>query len=221
MGSININYEGKTESHEMEKLPESGGGEGGGVDIIEVTKEEYDSLPDSKYADGKLYKIKDVNINGDATTVTYVDPDGNNTNVAAELDKIGNVYSLEEKVVGKWINNKPIYRRVLDLGDLTDYGMVYDSNKRNASVNLTGIVDDIDEMLKLNLIASHLDAPLGDVTIIDSIFNERETIINGTNIQRWYNKNNSSLHFFVGSQYTIPDNAGIANFKVILEYTKL
>ena len=99
MGSININYEGKTESHEMEALPEQQGGEGGGVEVIEVTKEEYDSLPDSKYTDGKLYKIKDVNINGDATTVTYVDPDGNKTNVAADLDKVNNnLYIHGEKI---------------------------------------------------------------------------------------------------------------------------
>lgn len=220
MGSINIKYEGNTETHEMEALPEQQGGEGGGVEVIEVTKEEYDSLPDSKYTDGKLYKIKDININGDATTVTYVDPDGNKTNVAAELDKIGNVYSLEEKIVGKWINNKPIYRRVLELGDLTNYGMVYDSTVRRAIVNLTGIVDNVDEMLKLNLIASHLDTT-SDVTIIDSLFNETETITNRSNIQRWFCKLNNTFVIIVGSQYTIPGNAGMANFKVVLEYTKL
>ena len=220
MGSININYEGKTESHEMEALPEQQGGEGGGVEVIEVTKEEYDSLPDSKYTDGKLYKIKDVNINGDATTVTYVDPDGNKTNVAAELDKIGNVYSLEEKIVGKWINNKPIYRRVLDLGDLTNYGMVYDSTFKEASVNLTGIVDNVDEMLKLNLIVSHLEATIIDGTIIDSIIVEK-TEMNRTLIQRWYDNKNNIFYIKLGSQYTIPGNAGIANFKAVLEYTKL
>lgn len=215
MGSININYEGKTESHEMEALPkQSGGGEG--CEIIELTRKEYDDLPDTKLTDGKLYKIKDVNINGDATTVTYVDPDGNKTNVAAELDKIGNVYSLEEKVVGKWINNKPIYRRVLDLGDLTNYGMVYDSTIRSSTVDLTGIVDNVDEMLKLNLIASTTN----NATIIDSIFVE-QTEMNRTLIQRWYNNKTNIFCIRLGSQYTIPANAGIANFKVVLEYTKL
>lgn len=120
MGSINIKYEGKTESHEMEALSEKQGGECGGAEVIEVTKEEYDSLPDSKYTDGKLYKIKDININGDATTVTYVDPDGNKTNVAAELDKVGNVYSLEEKVIGIDYDGSPIYQRTFT-GSLTNF----------------------------------------------------------------------------------------------------
>lgn len=61
--------------------------------IIEVTQEEYDALPDTKLTDGKLYKIKDVDIVGDASTVKYIKSGGVVTDVASELGELTNSLS--------------------------------------------------------------------------------------------------------------------------------
>lgn len=62
------------------------------VPYRELTKAEYDALPDSKYNDGVIYYIRDMNSPG---STDYHE------------------YSTEEKVVGKWIDGKPIYERVI------------------------------------------------------------------------------------------------------------
>lgn len=65
-------------------------GGGGNADKIELTKAEYDALPDTKLTDGKMYFITDWNENGK-----------------------GNVYSSTEVVVGDWFG-KPLYRKVVE-----------------------------------------------------------------------------------------------------------
>lgn len=96
MGSININYEGKTESHEMEALPEKQGGE------------------------------------GDATTVTYVDPDGNKTNVADELNNINN--SLKWKKIVASSTGISSYKN----DELVNANEVIIRNGYDACINVTG-----------------------------------------------------------------------------------
>lgn len=173
MGSIKINYEGKTEYHEMEALPkQSGGGEG--CEIIELTQKEYDDLPDTKLTDGKLYKIKDANINGDATTVTYVDPDGNKTNVAAELDKVSNVYSLEEKVIGIDYDGSPIYQRTFT-GSLTDFVV---DDKRAHSIktlvnNVKRLVNTKGFVRNGSSELDYIDVPIDSTTIAPTLDTQR------------------------------------------------
>lgn len=50
-------------------------------------------------------------VNGD---LYVADNDGNNARKITDLD----IYSSSEIVVGKWINNKPLYRKVIDIGNL-------------------------------------------------------------------------------------------------------
>ena len=44
----------------------------------------------------------------------------NKTNLVNALNEVNNsiIYSTTEKVVGKWINNKPLYRKVISTGSL-------------------------------------------------------------------------------------------------------
>lgn len=67
------------------------GGGGGNADKVELTKAEYDALPDSKLTDGKMYFINDWSQSGSA-----------------------NIYDGTERIIGSWFN-KPLYRKVLSI----------------------------------------------------------------------------------------------------------
>lgn len=70
------------------KYKVSGGG--GNADKVELTKAEYDALPDSKLTDGKMYFINDWSQGGSDN----------------------NIYDGTERVIGSWFG-KPLYRKVL------------------------------------------------------------------------------------------------------------
>lgn len=93
-----------------------GGGGGGNVDDVlvngvsvvdgnhdaqitsykEVTQAEYDTLPATKLTDGIAYFIKDAGGGGGGSS--------------------SHDYSTTEQVIGTWIDGKPLYERVFDLG---------------------------------------------------------------------------------------------------------
>lgn len=68
---------------------------GNQVPYRELTKAEYDALPNSKYTDGIMYYIRDVS-----------SPDNFGT---------AHKYSTDEQIVGTWIDGKPLYEKVLNL----------------------------------------------------------------------------------------------------------
>lgn len=72
-------------------LFEHGGGGGGGTELVEMTKEEYDDLPDTKLTDGVPRLITDYSEGGGSG---------------------GNIYDGEERVIGTWFD-KPLYRKVI------------------------------------------------------------------------------------------------------------
>lgn len=79
---------------------EHGGGGGGNADYIELTQAEYDELTPEEQMNGKLYFITDGQGEGDA----YFYPI---------------IYSTEEREVGVWINNKPLYAKSVDIAQYT------------------------------------------------------------------------------------------------------
>ena len=58
-----------------------------------------------------------------------------NTNLQQKINgsfKENNTYSTEEQVIGTWIDGKPIYRKVIALGQFSDcYGKCICSDKIN------------------------------------------------------------------------------------------
>lgn len=64
----------------------------------ELTRAEYDLLPDTKYSDGIMYCISDG---------------FDNANGFPPL-----IYSTEEREVGVWIDGKPLYQKTVDFGSL-------------------------------------------------------------------------------------------------------
>lgn len=85
---------------------EGGSGGGGNADYVELTQAEYDLLTPQEKMNGKLYFITDGQGEGDA----YFYPI---------------IYSTEEREVGVWIDNKPLYSKVFDLG--SDVQVSYNS----------------------------------------------------------------------------------------------
>lgn len=70
-------------------------------------------------ANQKLVKVSGNatnNINDESSSIKDTWSAKKISDELGELDKkVGNVYSTEETVIGKWIDGKPIYRKVVDL----------------------------------------------------------------------------------------------------------
>lgn len=70
----------------------------GGASVVELTQAEYEALPDSKLTDGILYGLKDVK--------SFLD---------ADILYLGTCYSTSERMVGCWVDGKPLYTRTFAL----------------------------------------------------------------------------------------------------------
>ena len=106
---------------------EYSGAGGGSGDVRYIKQAEYDALPDSKYTDNIEYRITDAGINGvSASNVKY---DNSATGLDATttqqaIDKLNEslmVYSTQEKVVGTWIDGRPIYEKTYYLPTIESY----------------------------------------------------------------------------------------------------
>lgn len=96
------------------------GGGGGNADKVELTKAEYDALPDSKLTDGKMYFINDWSQSG------------------SDESKI---YDGTERVIGSWFG-KPLYRKVIPITfpTITDYNTVATANIAHNIANIKNII---------------------------------------------------------------------------------
>ena len=124
------------------------------------------------------------------------------TDVDNKLDDI-TTYSTTEQVVGKWINDKPIYRKVINVSDLTP---------------------DADD----TKIIAHGISNMSMVVNIKCIANNGENMYFDFNNYTWYETQDvwSSLHTFVDNTniYVVYQGAQNLSFVsdayFILEYTK-
>ena len=124
-------------------------------------------------------------------------------NIEEELNEITPKfeYSTTETVVGKWIDNKPIYRKVIHVNSLTPSGTDY--------ANIPHGINNIDKLVNIRC--------MGSV--------ESSTFFNFTNYT-WFDENNGTVHVFVDNQYigVMYQGSGTMYFVddayFILEYTK-
>lgn len=68
----------------------------------EITESNYDNLPSTKFSDNHMYLIKEA---GTPPTGEYYNPV---------------IYSTEEREVGVWIDNKPLYQKSVTCGSITN-----------------------------------------------------------------------------------------------------
>ena len=87
---------------------EGGSGGGGNADYVELTQAEYDALTPQEKMNGKLYFIKDGQGEGDA----YFYPI---------------IYSTEEREVGVWIDNKPLYQKSIAFDNTSSTNLSIDA----------------------------------------------------------------------------------------------
>lgn len=73
-------------------------GSGGGATIEEMTQAEYEALPDTKLTDGILRGLKDVK--------SFLD---------ADILYLGTCYSTSERMLGCWVDGKPVYQKTIVL----------------------------------------------------------------------------------------------------------
>lgn len=109
---------------EVYKVPTGGGG--GNADKVELTRAEYEALPDTKLTDGKMYFIKDWD-------------------ESSAIDR--NIYDDTERVIGEYFG-KPLYRKVVK-GTISSQGfataIATDINAINSRlINLYGFVGDLE-----------------------------------------------------------------------------
>ena len=83
---------------------EGGSGGGGNADYVELTQAEYDALTPQEKMNGKLYFIKDGQGEGGPSYFFPV------------------IYSTEEREVGVWVDNKPLYCKTIDTGAIPSSG---------------------------------------------------------------------------------------------------
>lgn len=105
------------------------------------------------------------------------------------------VYSMSETIVGKWTNNKPIYRKVIET--TTSAG--------STNIPISDISSDIEEIIKLDGTTTQ---PSGNVTPLSYYYSSND----------W-----SNLYYSANSNYIIircGSTAGFGDAKLIVEYTK-
>ena len=141
-------------------------------------------------------------------TTTPIDADNLNDlqdNVEEAINLVSN-YSTEEKVIGTWIDNRPLYRKVISTGTWIDDRPIYRKVLTGTTSNTT-------------------DTTIDNITNLDKIISATGGILasNYINPIGIYTDNNNWITIFghydvVGLLYT--DNYKNSEYYCIIEYTK-
>ena len=122
---------------------------GGSAFVPSITQEQYNTLTEAEKNNGQIREITDTNpkkvmlngmdlneqLNIDDTKATT----GNVWSAAktkAEIESVDNKnnYSTEEKIVGTWIDGKPIYRKVINIAPKNLYNWIFIPETDNLSI---------------------------------------------------------------------------------------
>lgn len=154
-------------------------------------------------ADG--IKISEMNESVEVDESTYIPIIQKSENRKYNLNKLMNNYSTEERVVGKWIDRKPIYRRCYQYDGETSYNqnLVIDSSLKPSAIE--HLID-----CRLNyykqIISTHVPLPRD---IVVPRFNEQNNAVPKIHITE-----EDGLYISVNQP------SYYHNFTIIIEYTK-
>ena len=167
--AINIGYDNsksglfaETLQEAVDELSRRPGGGGGESNIVYLTQEQYDDLPDSKLTDGVEYRVTDAGVRGSAENVSY---DGsasglNAKNVQEAVDAIaagaGNAENVEYLTqaqydeLGEEKLSNGIEYRITDAGTPTTASNVgFDGTASGIdAVNVQGAIDAVNNSLE-------------------------------------------------------------------------
>ena len=153
-----------------------------GASVIELTQAEYDALPSSKYSDGITYMIKD-RYSANATKMLGV----------------GDCYSTSEKIVGCWVDGKPLYQKSFKIANI-----VHDSSWHRIPHGIS----DLDVVVSVSgIMINETEREMFPVTAYRPTLTQGIIVgCGGTNgdsimyINNWYNSPNTDL--YITFQYT-------------------
>ena len=189
------------------------GAAGGSALVPSITQEQYNNLTEAEKNNGQIREITNTNpkkvmLNGMDLLVILDDTITTASNVLSAL-KIKSMvddvkteidakhkYSTEEKVIGEWIDGKPIYRKVF----------IDPNNSWSAHNNIIGSITNFKEPTSIKAIA------FNDIALSGWVENNE----GGETRCYAYIKSNGEVHFY---RYDITDGVDYPK-KVIIEYTK-
>ena len=122
------------------------------------------------------------------------------------IKEVANTYSTNEMVIGKWVDGKPLYRKVIDLGVLP-----------NAStINIPHNIDNLDRIISMRGMAKspnqNLLLPFPYSTGNDGFNSDGTVKVNSVPINIYEQQGNIVV-------YTLSDRSNMTGY-VILEYIK-
>lgn len=100
-------------------------------------QQEVNNKLDEMVLDGTMDQIVNTNITGTLSNLNTT----NKSNLVSAINEVNDkagksIYSSNEVVIGSWINGKPLYRKVINTGDLTDSTRYTDNDLYvNANIN--------------------------------------------------------------------------------------
>lgn len=95
---------------------------------VEINKDQFDALPAATKNNGKAYFIPDANLVSNFTVM------GN------RFDK-ANIYDTTERMVGRWIDGKPLYQKSFSGKTPSSATIIYTGAEGDTIVNMSGFVD--------------------------------------------------------------------------------
>ena len=134
-----------------------------------------------------------VNVESNSTTDTYSCDKIN--------DKVKEVYSTTEQVVGTWIDGKPLYRKVINMGTLPS---------QNQTKNVAHNINNLEFIIKLEGVAKNPTSGFYQkLPIVTDVVSN-----NTSQIVQFY-ANNTNI-----SYYASVDRSAYTESYAIIEYTK-
>ena len=122
------------------------------------------------------------------------------------IKEVANTYSTNETVIGKWIDGKPIYRKVIDLGVLPNEG----------TFRIPHNIDNLDRIISMRGMAKspnqNLLLPFSYGTGKDGVNSDGTVKVNTVPINIYEEQGNIVV-------YTLSDRSNMTGY-VILEYIK-
>ena len=119
----------------------------------------------------------------------------------------------EERIVGKWVNGKNVYEKFLDIGNATQYGLVYDGKSQGVSIPENEICSNIDE-----IIASQVRCTGMYYNTRTLPFGWGGIYTNYATISHEYS--NKKIMLWMAEECTRSENSNTAKIQIIIQYTK-
>lgn len=149
--------------------------------------------------DGTIYDVTPAQYEG-TTPVNADNLNAMQNRLWDEIERVDNIneYSTSEKVIGKWINGKPLYRKVISFGSLPN----------STTKNVAHEISNLGEVTRLSAIATNGSGSYK--TIPDVISTNTATYmtsqvklsISSGNIVIYTESNQSSFSTYVVMEYT-------------------